>query len=55
MTPVLIVLTIVAIAFAVALANSKDPPSGDSPGQWINDYAHNEAVREARLRRLQRW
>ncbi|WP_217921920.1 hypothetical protein [Miltoncostaea oceani] len=48
------VLVLLAIAAFLAAVGRDDPP-GPSTGQRLNNYTYNEAVREARLRRLQRW
>lgn len=55
MTPLLVLLTLIAIAFALAILFGDNDPPAPTAGQWINDYVHQEALREAKLRRLQRF
>ncbi len=54
MTAVVVILIVLAIAVFLFAVGRADPP-GPSAGQSLNDYLYNQAVREARLRRLQRW
>lgn len=51
----LIALLVIGAVIIAAIAERRHEPSGPSAGQSINEHVYNEAVREARLRRRQRW
>lgn len=50
-----LLLLLASIAFAVAIFRGGGDPPDQSAGEWINDHAYQQALREARLRRVQRF
>ena len=50
---ILLAVAVGVIVLLLILNNREEPPSS-TRGQWINDHLYREAVREARLRALQR-